>query len=95
MSFNTTLCFLTSSLIFGLLLHFAFRSVFAGLCLRRSPNCRSFRDSGSGGEIKYEWRMGSAARALQSGLSSVAETIYRSLLEKVIIYLQVNWPRLN
>ena len=35
-----------------------------------------------GAEIKYEWRMGSAARALQSGLSSVAETIYRSLLEK-------------
>ena len=35
-----------------------------------------------GGEIKYEWHMGSAARALQSGLSSVAETIYRSLLEK-------------
>ena len=35
-----------------------------------------------GGEIKYEWRMGSADRALQSGLSSVAETIYRSLLEE-------------
>ena len=35
-----------------------------------------------GGEIKYEWRIGSADRALQSGLSSVAETIYRSLLEK-------------
>ena len=35
-----------------------------------------------GGEIELEWRMGSAARALQSGLSGVAETIYRSLLEK-------------
>jgi hypothetical protein len=35
-----------------------------------------------GGEIKFEWRMESAARALQSGLSGVAETIYRSLLEQ-------------
>ena len=35
-----------------------------------------------GDEIELEWRMGSAARALQSGLSGVAETIYRSLLEK-------------
>ena len=35
-----------------------------------------------GGEIWHEWRMGSAARALQSGLSGVAETIYRSLLEE-------------
>ena len=35
-----------------------------------------------GGEIEFEWRMGSASRALQSGLSGVAETIYRSLLEE-------------
>ena len=35
-----------------------------------------------GDEIKLKWRMGSAARAVQSGLSGVAETIYRSLLEK-------------
>ncbi|MEC8613828.1 MAG: hypothetical protein VXY17_00300, partial [Verrucomicrobiota bacterium] len=34
-----------------------------------------------GAEIEFEWRMGSAARALQSGLSGVAETIYRSLLD--------------
>ena len=35
-----------------------------------------------GVEVQFEWRMGSAGRALQSGLSGVAETIYRSLLEK-------------
>ena len=67
---------------------------FCGLCLQYLPADR-FATMDLGGEIKYEWHMGSAARALQSGLSSVAETIYRSLLEKVIIYLQVNWPRLN
>lgn len=41
-----------------------------------------FATADMGDEIELEWRMGSAARALQSGLSGVAETIYRSLLEK-------------
>lgn len=58
-----------------------FFPLLSGLVLQGQAPLTADRFADANSQIHLEWRIDSAERALESGLSGMAETIYRSILE--------------